>query len=305
MRIAYFGLPLGAWLLHADGHPLPLVVLSPVEAPGRRRVRRMEGSRVIDALGCAPARFSSLVDTALADVGVELIVSWFWTRRLPEHWLARAPGGGIGVHPSLLPRHRGPNPFFHAIDAGDATTGITVHRLTSEYDTGDILLQIEVPIGERNAWQLARALDRPSLSGLRDVVGRLARGESLPATPQDESQATWADEPQGALLTADFRQPADRVLRRIRALSPVPGLALEIREQPLFVVAARRHRAPAELLVGEAGACDGRVVIRCGAGAIALERAIAAEGGELAEGVELSGPELAAWFAETGARAGN
>jgi methionyl-tRNA formyltransferase len=53
----------------------------------------------------------------------ELLVSWFWTKRVPARVRALAPLGAIGVHPSLLPRHRGPDPFFWAIDQGDRAGG--------------------------------------------------------------------------------------------------------------------------------------------------------------------------------------
>lgn len=90
-------------------------------------------------------------------------------------------------------------------------------------------------VGERDAWQLARALDRPSLAALRAVVAAFARGERPAAEPQDETLATWAPEPEGALSRVDWSWPSERVLRRIRALSPVPGLALELCGQAFFV----------------------------------------------------------------------
>lgn len=286
MRVAFFGLPLAALLLGHDGHAIELAVLSPFEAPGRRRLlQRLGQERVLEAAALG-RRLDAAVDARLAELDPDLIVSWFWSRKLPARWLERGRLGAIGVHPSLLPRHRGPNPFFWAIDAGDADTGVSVHRLTERYDEGDVLATERLAVGERDAWQLARALDRPSLASLRTVVAAFARGELPAGAPQDEALATWAPEPEGALSRVDWSWPTERVLRRIRALSPVPGLALELCGQAFFVTrAVLATDYPAALLPGEAAALGSPprdVVIRTGDAAIRVVRAILADGAPLA-----------------------
>lgn len=276
IRIAYFGLPLGALLLARDGTPPGLVILSPTDAPGRRRLGKLAGCRVIDARDHADAAaLEAEVDARLPAFAPDLIVGWYYTRRVPERWLRVPRLGAIGVHPSLLPRHRGPNPFFAAIDSGDVETGVSVHRLVERYDEGDVLLTARVTVGEMNAWQLARALDRPSLRLLRRVVADIAAGRTPAATPQDDALATWAPEPTGGLLRADFRWSTERVLRRIRALSPVPGLALEIRGVELFVTRARAaSQFPLALVPGEAAVTEHGVVVRTADGAVLIAGAV-------------------------------
>jgi methionyl-tRNA formyltransferase len=276
LKIAYFGLPLGALLLGRDGHELATIVLSPVDdAPGRRRLKQ-QAPQLIDARSGPDGASNDLetrIDAALSGEPVDLLVSWFWTRKLPARWLARAKLGGVGVHPSLLPRHRGPNPYFWAIDAGDERTGVTLHRLTEEYDDGKLLGSRDLLVGERDAWQLARALDRPSLALLRESVARLARGERLAEADQDEALATWAPEPSGAELRVDFGWTTERVLRRIRALSPTPGVALEVAGVPLFVTRVVRTESFIKaLLPGEAHVSDA-LVLRTSDGAVKVTRA--------------------------------
>lgn len=271
MKIAYFGLPLGALLLASDGHAPELVVLSPAEAPGRRRLQG-QVPRLLDAAGADPG-FEQEVDAALSALQPDLLVSWFWTRRLPARWLALPRHGAIGAHPSLLPRHRGPNPYFWSIDAGDIETGVTLHRLSDEYDTGNILAARSLPVGERNAWQLARALDRPSIELLRAGVASFARGEPPAEQEQDNQLATWAPEPSGDELRVDFGWTTERVLRRIRALSPTPGLGLEVEGTELYVTSA--EPAPsfiAALLPGEAHISD-TLSLRTADGAIRVTHA--------------------------------
>jgi len=271
LKIAYFGLPLGALLLRQDGHELAPIVLSPVEAPGRYRLAK-QVPELFDAAQADP-NFDAEVSAVLAAEAPELLVSWFWTRKLPKAWLEAARLGAIGVHPSLLPRHRGPNPYFWSIDAGDDVAGVTLHRLLEEYDTGNMLGSRSIPVEKRDAWQLARALDRPSLALLRETLRRMARGESVPELVQDESLATWAPEPSGDALKVDFGWATERVLRRIRALSPTPGLALEVAGTPLFVTRAEpASDYVAALIPGEAHISD-TLLLRTGDGAIRVTRA--------------------------------
>jgi methionyl-tRNA formyltransferase len=294
IRVAYFGLPLAALLLERDGLAPEIAVLSPTEAPGRRRLHRALGDHVLDARAFATeGELDAEVDRCLSSAPPDLIVSWYWTRRLRSRILEKARLGAIGVHPSLLPRHRGPNPFFAAIDAGDAVSGVTVHRLTLAYDQGDVIAEEALAVGERNAWQLARALDRPSLRVLRRVVRDMADGKALEATPQDEALATWAPEPSLDLLSVDWQWPTSRVLRRIRALSPVPGLALEIRGTKLFVTAARATSDfPPTLLPGEAALMPSGVAIRTGDSGIFVDSAqIVEKSGD--ETVEMHQEEIA------------
>jgi methionyl-tRNA formyltransferase len=296
MRLAFFGLPIAALALAKDGHELGMAVLSPVEHPGRRRLGRLlPRDRLVDVLG--PPGFECRVDELLVVSRPELLVSWYWTRRLPRRWLELFPRGAIGVHPSLLPRFRGPNPFFWSIDSGDHWTGVTVHRLTEEYDRGDILLQERLEVGPRDSWQLARALDRPSLRLLRTAVSRLGRGEELAARPQVEGDASWAPEPSGDALRVDWTWTTERILRRIRALAPLPGLGIEVTGLRIFVTRAEPVPAmPVALEPGEAavlGDPPELLAIRTRDGGIGVRRAMAGLGSELDPGQPIEAEGLA------------
>jgi methionyl-tRNA formyltransferase len=201
-----------------------------------------------------------------------LVVSWFWTTKLPASLIQMARLGGIGVHPSLLPRHRGPDPYFAAIDQGDRITGVTVHRIDEQYDTGDILASREVAIGiDWNAWQLARRLDRPSLALLREITGRLCSGETVEGKRQDEARASWAPAPSPSDCAIRWSWSTDKVLRRVHALAPLPGAFTEIHGRVVTVVGARpAQHFPRALLPGEAAIVANTAVVRTGDGAIEL-----------------------------------
>jgi methionyl-tRNA formyltransferase len=189
-----------------------------------------------------------------------------------------------------LPRHRGPNPYFWSIDAGDPEVGVTIHRLREDYDTGDMLAWRSLPSGSRDAWQLARALDRPSLALLRETTLRLARGEAVPEVPQDERRATWAPEPSGEALKVDFGWATERVLRRIRALSPTPGVALAVLDVDLFVTRAEAENDyVAALIPGEAHISNA-LRLRTADGAVRVTRAYFPD-----DDTEASSTEAVAW----------
>ena len=297
MRLAFFGLPIAALALVRDGHELVVAVLSPVEHPGRRRLGRLlPRDRLVDTR-VGPPDFERRVEDLLGATNPELLVSWYWTRRLPRRWLELPSRGAIGAHPSLLPRFRGPNPFFWAIDSGDHWTGVTVHCLTEEYDRGDILLQERLEVGLRDSSELARALDRPSLRLLRAAVSRLGRGEELAVRPQVEEQASWAPEPTGDALRVDWSWTTERVLRRIRALGPQPGLAIEVAGLRIFVTRAEPVPAmPVALEPGEAAVLGDPpevLAIRTRDGAIGVRRAVAGLGPKLEPGQPIDAEGLA------------
>ncbi len=267
MRLAFFGLPLAALLLHGDGHELPWVALCRREAPGVRRARRIFGRRA----RLVPDMADPAALAALRAVKPDLIVSWFWTKRLPAKVLSLAPA--VGVHPSLLPRHRGPDPYFWAIDRGDAKTGVTAHLLEREYDTGAILAQRALAIEPAwNAWTLAKKLDRPSLALLRQVVGQWAAGAPPRPRAQPARGVTAAPAPTDDELELRWRWSADRIVRRVRAAAPWPGAFTELAGTTVVLTAVEATpRFPRALRSGEAAVRDdGAVVVRAGDVAVRL-----------------------------------
>lgn len=272
LRIAFFGLPLAACLLHADGHVIEIAGISRADAPGRVRLRRRLGD---DRVLLRPDVNDPRLLERVRAVRPDLLVSWFWTTRLPIELVRAARLGGIGVHPSILPRHRGPDPTYHAILAGDRASGVSVHRIEAEYDTGAILDQEHLAIDDRwNAYDLAKALDRPSLRLLRRVVARLAAGEVVPEQAQDPALATDAPFPEEDHLWIRWDEPTEQVIRQVRALAPSPGAVTEIGGSVVTVLAATAlDHAPSVLEEpGEAAWLRGRAVIRTRDGAIAIDR---------------------------------
>ncbi|MEO8796641.1 MAG: formyltransferase family protein [Polyangiaceae bacterium] len=271
MKIAFFGLPLAALLLDADGHDLVYAGICRKGAPGTRRAK----TRLSCPVEILPKLDDAKTRAAIAATAPDLLVSWFWTKKIPKAILQLPTRGAFGVHPSLLPRHRGPDPYFWAIDAGDAVTGVTAHRLEEAYDTGATLGARELAIDPKwNAWTLAKKLDRPSLALLRETAKAFASGRPPREEKQDEASATAAPAPADEDLELSFEWPAERILRRIRAASPWPGAYFDVSGTLLTIVRADiAPEVPKALAPGEAAVVDGRVLVRTGEGAIVVHEA--------------------------------
>ncbi len=213
----------------------------------------------------------------------DLLVSWFWTTKVPKKIRDLAPLGSVGVHPSLLPRHRGPDPYYWAIASGDAITGVSAHVLEDEYDTGNVFATRELRIDPTwNAWTLAKKLDRPSLALLRETVSCFAKGEQPVATAQNTDAATDAPSPSDEDLELRWSDSAREIHQRVRAAAPWPGAFTAIGDHTLVLTRVEpTNDFPRALVPGEAAVRnDGVAVVRTGDGAVEILEARLESDGE-------------------------
>lgn len=188
---------------------------------------------------------------------------------LPPAMLAAPRLGCLNVHASLLPRWRGAAPIQRAILAGDAETGITIMQMDEGLDTGAIVLQERVPIGESTtAGELEGRLAALGAGLIVEALGALDAGTIEPR-PQPAQGVTYAGKLGSADGFLDWRQPAAALDRRIRALAPRPGAWFGYRGTRIKVLAAKRVAGapgPPGLVL------DDRLTVNCGDGALRLER---------------------------------
>ncbi|RKX82640.1 MAG: methionyl-tRNA formyltransferase, partial [Spirochaetes bacterium] len=133
------------------------------------------------------------------------------------------PRGGINLHPSLLPKYRGPSPIPAAILNGDSETGVTVQTLTDRVDSGDILGQLSYKLsGKETTGALAEILSEQGSRLIEDVLENIEKNNLLPAA-QDESKATYCGKikKEDGLILWD--KSAVAIDRMVRAYAPWPG----------------------------------------------------------------------------------
>jgi methionyl-tRNA formyltransferase len=139
--------------------------------------------------------------------------------------LRNAFGGGcVGIHPSLLPRYRGPSPIAWAILKDEKKTGVTVYRITDQPYGGPVFVQRETMIPPDEIWfELHYRLSRVACDAINAALKTLNQDLHFSGEPQDEAQATWAPE----LAETDgflcFNESAKTIALRCRATWPWPG----------------------------------------------------------------------------------
>lgn len=218
--------------------PRVVAVLTAPDAPaGRRRVLTSPPVKVqAEALGIPvlqPERLNGDARSEIAALRPDLLVVVAYGRIFGPRFLALFPEGGINLHPSLLPRYRGPSPIPAAILAGDSHTGVTVQRVAREVDAGDILDQREVPLPEDATTPvLEQKLGLLGAEMIVHVVSGIAGG-TVRATPQDHSAATWCNLIQKGDGALTWKESAAVIGRMVRAYTPWPGVRCSWKGQSL------------------------------------------------------------------------
>ena len=223
LRLAFMGSPDFAVpalrALHA-AHNVVVVYAQPPRPAGRgQRETPCPVHRAALDLGIpvrTPARVKRDVveHAAFAALDLDVAVVAAYGLILPPAMLDAPRRGCLNIHASLLPRWRGASPIQSAILAGDAESGVTIMRMEEGLDTGPMLLAEAVPITQR---MTAGALhDALSPLGARLILRALA--EDPPATPQPEDGITYAPKITREDGRIDWRQDAEALDRRIRAL---------------------------------------------------------------------------------------
>lgn len=147
-----------------------------------------------------------------------LVVACF-PHRIPEPIRAVASTAALNIHPSLLPRHRGPDPLFWTLRAGNGVAGVTIHQLTHEFDAGPIAAQsaISYPDGmsERH---LEAALAQAAADLMLDLLPAIER-DSWTLRPQDVALASYETWPTHDDYIIDTRRTARSAFNFIRGIA--------------------------------------------------------------------------------------
>jgi methionyl-tRNA formyltransferase len=223
---------------------------------------------------------------ALAEAAPDLIVVVGWSQLVGDQFIALAPRGVFGMHPTLLPRHRGRAPIPWAILAGLATTGVTLFEIVdATADSGPIVGQTEVRIDpDDTAGTLYKRLAKAHVALVRDCMPALLAG-TAPRIPQDPRRASqwWKRTPTDGII--DWETRARYLHDWVRAQTrPYPGAFTFLGDTRIVVWRATPttlgRQAPAGTVVEDR---DGGVVVACGEGGLVLEE-VEADGGAVLVG---------------------
>jgi methionyl-tRNA formyltransferase len=256
--------------LVAAGHSVPLVVTQ----PDRPRGRGMElvASPVKEAavrLGIPIAQPATIKTNdefraQLAALQPDAIIVVGYGRIIPQ-WMIDLPRfGNLNLHASLLPKYRGAAPIQWAIANGESVTGVTTMRIDAGLDTGDILLQREIPIlREDTAETLAPRLASVGAELMVETLRALEGGQIQP-TPQGHSRATLAPILKKEDGRMDFSRSASDLFNRMRGFRPWPGAFTTFKTKTLQVHRAEPVQRPGELMPGTIAVEAAHLLVGCG-----------------------------------------
>ena len=215
---------------------------------------------------------------ALRDLKPDICAVVAYGRILPQKVLDIPTFGCINIHASILPQYRGSAPYQWAVLDGQKETGVTAMYLVREMDAGDMIEVSKTPIGENEtAGELLDRLAELGAALLSRTLSRFTQGP-VPATPQDESQVSYAPMLEKTMCPIDWTKTAQQVHDHVRGLQPWPVATMELKGQPFKVHETRivpGSGKPGEIL----GLTKTGLVIACGRGAVEI-RVLQAQGGK-------------------------
>jgi methionyl-tRNA formyltransferase len=288
-----FAVPMFRGLVESP-HAIAAVVTRPDHAPPGRRpppnpMREAAAAAGVGILDPEKVNEPAAV-AALASLRPDLFVVCDYGQILSRDLLAVPPLGGINLHGSLLPRHRGAAPVQWAIREGDAVSGVSVIHMTPALDAGNVIVARSTPVGPRET--AAELEPRLAELGTRAVLDAVERLQAALATtgsvagigiPQDAARATRAPRLSKHDGVVDWSRPAAMIERLRRALEPWPrlttfftrgdGVRQRLVLEDVEVVAAdAAATAKPGTVVDTSG---GRIVVACGGGtSLAITRVV-------------------------------
>jgi len=213
--------------INNSGHNITLVLTSGDKARGRGKIISPNPvklcARKLSLDFIEDNDFDSQTIKKLAATVFDCLVVVSFGRMIPKEVLDIAGSRTINVHPSLLPKYRGPSPITTALLNGDTETGISLIKIKQKFDTGDIYCQLKFDISKNDNRDLLEEkilkLGAPFLISLLDNYESM----SLGAQPQPGQGVSYTKIFKKEDFKIDWTKNAEEIFNKIRAFSPVPG----------------------------------------------------------------------------------
>jgi methionyl-tRNA formyltransferase len=220
---------------HGTPHP------TEVGEAAQRLLRQAEGQGRGAFQILKPEKLDAALREQISALKPDLLVSFAYGYFFGPKFMALFPLGGINIHPSLLPKYRGPAPIQAAILNRDIETGISIQCLAQEMDSGDILAVEHLRLtGRETTGSLSEIVSKKAALMLPEVLGRIAAGEK--GTPQDHSMASVCSMISRDDALIDWKASALEIEAKIRAFDPWPLCRTIHNGKELFILKADVYR---------------------------------------------------------------
>ncbi len=189
--------------------------------------------------------------STLKELSPDLIVVFAYGKILPKEVLEIPKEGCWNIHLSLLPKYRGASPVQWALLQGEKETGVTIMLMDEGMDTGPILLQKILPIEEEdNTESLLEKLSKLSVFALKEALELWKEGKLKP-TPQSNEGISYAPLIKKEAGLFSFEEPAELIVRKLKAFYPWPGIFTKYKGKILKVHSAKALPLEKEARPGE------------------------------------------------------
>jgi methionyl-tRNA formyltransferase len=247
-----------------------VAVISNFAAGRSRKARKLEIAEVAEQhnipvlLPTHPADIKHDIKSMNADFGVLVA----YGRIIPQEIIDIFPHGIINIHPSLLPKYRGPTPIEQAILDGKSETGTSIMRLVKEMDAGPIYTQQKIKLeGNESKEELADKLLRLGSQLLLDSLPEILDGSLLP-TPQDGSSVSYTQLLNKEDGDISLAKPAEVIERQVRAFYGFPKSRIEVFGHNIVITKSRIASS----------INDGALVLECHPGWLEIQELTAPSG---------------------------
>jgi methionyl-tRNA formyltransferase len=280
MRIVFFGTPdiaLPSLYLANQRHTVTAVVCQPDKPVGRKKTPQSPPVKVWAEENNIPVHQPTKLgdgafDEWLRNEKPDACVLVAYGRILRQASLDIPEHGFINVHPSLLPKHRGPSPIHTAVLEGDTETGVTIMKLDSGTDTGDIMLQQTMALPPNaTTEEMAAELAALGAEMAMEVLGQIEGGTAV-YVQQDDSLATHTRmfvKFDGAI---NWNLTAEDIHNQIRASLPWPVAYCKYNDQPMRIHKSTIAKEIVEAMPGTIIRIEeDSLVVACGKYAVSIE----------------------------------
>ncbi len=229
MKIIFFGTSEFAVpaleALHGAGFDLTVITM-PDKPFGRKKVLTPPPVKIAaDKLGIKVLQPPKLKDDTFFEefksIAPDFCVVAAYGKIIGDRYISTPKHGFLNIHPSLLPKYRGPTPIQATLLNGDSETGNTIMQIDAEMDHGPILLQKKFVIEPDETFPQLH--DRLSTEGAKLLLEVIQNFDTYTPQEQDHSQATFVTIPTREEARIDWARPAKEIYNQIRALNPEPG----------------------------------------------------------------------------------
>ncbi len=230
IKIVFMGTPkFAARILkstHSAGYNIVGVITQPDKTSGRGKITTSpEVKTTAESLGLQiyQPNNKNEVTNIVKMISPDLIITAIYKVIIPKEALEIPRFGALNVHPSLLPKYRGPSPIVSAILNGDTETGVTIIKMTMEMDEGPILGVEKVQIKEDETTEtLSEKLVGIASELILDIIPNWVNG-SITERKQDDSLATYTKIIKKEDGRINWTDSSEKIERMIRAFTPWPG----------------------------------------------------------------------------------